>query len=419
MPFMDKTCGVTRLHMTDAKRDIFATVTDTLIRHGFMPIDDMPEDRSVGWVNFDDMLDAEWRVSPPQKGAYIAFSMRVDSRRIPPAVLKKELEKALRVEKERNQETGKKYISRERKHEIREQVRLRLKSRIVPTPKVIDVIVDEQHATVYLTTTAPKEVELFLKLFHRSFDVHAAPQDCYTLAAAAFPEKAEYIDTLEDVTFGAGEGNSLTGADAILGRDFLTFVWFFSEDESGEYRTAISGENFTFKILDSVTVTDTAGTKVSASIGTASGDDLSEAKLGIAKGKKVSAAKVRLDKETDAFSGKLDLSYAISGLRLPYTHIPVGVDDDPDAPFLERMHLLERVWEMLDTAFAQFLYARLSPEIWRTVVAKINLWLRKSVAADNRDIAIQSQGHTEHIYRKWFESRAGLSLGQQKPRAEQ
>ena len=156
--------------------------------------------------------------------------------------------------------------------------------------------------------------------------------------------------------------------------------------------------------MGSVTVANAIGTKVSASIGWNAEDNLSEAKLGIAKGKKISAAKLRLVKDPEVWSCKLDQAFTVSGLRLPFVEAP-SADDDPDAVFLERVYLMERFWDMLDTAFVQFLYARLNPELWKTVVAKINLWLRSCVAKDNKNIAIQSQGHTEHIYKTWINQR--------------
>ena len=194
MPFMDRTCDITRLHMPALMQNQFEYATQILAQYGFSPIDESPEDKAVGWVNFDDMFDSSWRVSPPQKGAYLAFSIRMDVRRIPPAVLKKEFKKALQKEEAANLESGKKFISRARKKELREIVSLRLKSNMVPTPKVIDVVVDEGRATVYITTTVPKEVETFQELFLRSFGIQADTIDCYLAAVAAFPEKVEIIN---------------------------------------------------------------------------------------------------------------------------------------------------------------------------------------------------------------------------------
>ena len=49
----------------------------------------------------------QWRSAPPEKGAYLAFALRLDTRRIPPAVLKKYVTIALR-EEGRIKEQGKK-----------------------------------------------------------------------------------------------------------------------------------------------------------------------------------------------------------------------------------------------------------------------------------------------------------------------
>ena len=408
MPFMDRTCNITRIQMLDATdKNTFANVRDTLSRYAFRSIDDFPEDKSVGWVNIDDMLDTEWRVSPPQKGGYLTFAMRMDMRRIQPAVLKKELRKAIQKEEEENQKTGKKFISRQRKLELREQVSLRLKSRMVPTPKIIDVIVDDDQPLIYITTTTPKEVETFCELFTRSFGISVAPLDFFGVAYIAFAEKRHELDVLEDTPFGAGAANSSIMPGIILGRDFLSFLWFFSEKEGGAFTNA-EGHGFSLDVLDSVAVTDATGTKISASIGHVWGDNFSEAKLGIAKGKKVCAAKLRLDAEPDVFTCKMDQTGALTSLRLPFVQTPEE-GDDPDAVFLERMYLLDKFWKMLDTAYIQFLFARLDADYWKTAVARINLWLRGCIADDNLNITIQSQEHTEHIWRQWFDMRLQAS----------
>lgn len=81
----------------------------------------------------------QWRSAPPEKGAYLAFALRLDTRRIPPAVLKKYVTIALREEEGRIKEQGKKFIARDRKNELRDQVKLRLMGRFLPIPAVFDV----------------------------------------------------------------------------------------------------------------------------------------------------------------------------------------------------------------------------------------------------------------------------------------
>ena len=123
MGFTKSSCSFSRYVITeDVPASLWGEILDRLRQFAFRDIDETSEERSWGWVTFEDMLDAEWRDVPPQKGAFMAFALRLDTRRIPPAVLKKHVALALRVEEARNREQGKKYISRERKKEVREQV---------------------------------------------------------------------------------------------------------------------------------------------------------------------------------------------------------------------------------------------------------------------------------------------------------
>ena len=95
--------------------ELLTQIPDKLRQFAFRDIDDLPEMQAYGWVCFEDMLDTEWRTAPPQKGNYVTFSLRLDTRRIPPAIIKKQLSLALKAEKEKMQAQGKKFISRERK----------------------------------------------------------------------------------------------------------------------------------------------------------------------------------------------------------------------------------------------------------------------------------------------------------------
>ena len=95
--------------------ELLTQIPEKLRQFAFRGIDDLPEMQAYGWVCFEDMLDTEWRTAPPQKGNYFTFSLRLDTRRIPPAIIKKQLSLALKAEKEKIQAQGKKFISRERK----------------------------------------------------------------------------------------------------------------------------------------------------------------------------------------------------------------------------------------------------------------------------------------------------------------
>ncbi len=203
MAFLNSSCSFTRFHITDpVPADLWAQIADRLKQHSFKDIDDTSEERSWGWVSFEDMLDVTWREAPPQKGAYIAFSLRLDTRRIPPAVLKKHTAIALRAEEARNRELGKKYISRERKKELREQVSLKLMQRCLPVPAEFNVAWNTADNIVFFASTQPKMLELFQTHFTQTFDLHLEPLTPYGLAAKMLGEKGlAKLDNLEATRF--------------------------------------------------------------------------------------------------------------------------------------------------------------------------------------------------------------------------
>ena len=109
MSFLKSSTSFTRFRIVDEiPADLWAAVPEKLRQFAFQDIDEIPEERSFGWVNFDDMLDTAWRLSPPEKAEYLVFSLRVDTRRIPPAVLRKHTRIALQEEEQRIREFGKK-----------------------------------------------------------------------------------------------------------------------------------------------------------------------------------------------------------------------------------------------------------------------------------------------------------------------
>ncbi|MBR3880201.1 MAG: recombination-associated protein RdgC [Mailhella sp.] len=203
MSFLKSSTSFTRFRILDEiPADLWASIPEKLRQFAFLDIDDIAEERSFGWANFDDMLDTEWKLSPPEKGDFLTFSLRLDTRRIPPAVIRKHVRLALRDEEECIKALGKKFIGRERKKEIQEQVKLRLMGRFLPIPAEFQVVWNTRTGRVYFASTQTKMIEMFLDLFTRTFDLRLEQLLPYSLALAMFGEEASAkLDAVQSTHF--------------------------------------------------------------------------------------------------------------------------------------------------------------------------------------------------------------------------
>lgn len=199
MGFLRSSCSFTRFRIIDEiPSDLWLQIPSKLKQFAFQDIDNTTQERAWGWTNFDDMLDTNWHVSPPEKGEYLTFGLRLETRRIPPAVLKKHITIALREEQIRNQNLGQKYINKNRKIELCEQVNLRLFKHFLPIPAIFDVVWSTTTNIVYLTSIQSKLIDLFMNFFTLTFDVHLEIQTPYNLAVSILDEQL-FIDKLDNI----------------------------------------------------------------------------------------------------------------------------------------------------------------------------------------------------------------------------
>lgn len=203
MSFLRPSISFTRFRLTEKPpQELWANLPGLLKQFAFQDIDNTADERAFGWVNFDDMLDNQWTVSGPEKGAYLTFSLRLDTRRISPAVLKKHTTIALRQEEARNKEEGRSFVSRARKKEIQEAVKARLMQRSLPIPAVFNVIWDTMQNTVTLASTHGKVIELFCEHFTGSFELSLEQLTPYTLATHMLGEEIGVkLDNLNPTVF--------------------------------------------------------------------------------------------------------------------------------------------------------------------------------------------------------------------------
>jgi len=203
MSFIGGSASFTRYRIIDEPpKSLWPEIPDRLKKFPFTDIDNLPEERAWGWVCFDNMIDTEWRTAPPEKAHYIAFSFRLDTRRVPPAVFKKHFTIALEEEERRNKQEGRKFVGKDRKRELRDLVKSKLMTRFLPIPATFDVAWNTEKNIVYFDCTRQKVCDMFLEHFTQTFDLHLEPLTPYFLALNILGTEAQHrIDAAEPTSF--------------------------------------------------------------------------------------------------------------------------------------------------------------------------------------------------------------------------
>jgi hypothetical protein len=205
MGFAQASSSFVRFRILDpVPQALWEQLSDRLRQFAFKDIDDTLDMSSAGWVNFDNMLDTDWSETPPQKADYILFSLRLDRRRIPAGVIAKHLTLALNAEKDQIRLQNKKFIPRERKKEIKEQVLLRLRGHFLPIPAIFDVLWLTRKNEIWFASTHENMIDLFLEEFLKTFELHLELMTPYNLATTVLPESSlPLLDHLEATRFAA------------------------------------------------------------------------------------------------------------------------------------------------------------------------------------------------------------------------
>ncbi|KAB1443587.1 hypothetical protein [Pseudodesulfovibrio senegalensis] len=162
--------------------------------------------------------------------------------------------------------------------------------------------------------------------------------------------------------------------NTLIGQDFLTWLWFKTESESPLFTNR---DNHTFHVNMEQRISVQGGEgegKETASVSSPRGE-LTEAKTGLRTGKKVQRAQLRFEMDQDEWFVQLKADdFSLSGFKTPKINTKDEEGDDPDAKFLEKIYLLEKCLDMLDTVFAVFLKVRLDKG-WDAEADKIKDWI--------------------------------------------
>lgn len=167
-----------------------------------------------------------------------------------------------------------------------------------------------------------------------------------------------------------------------IGQDFLTWLWFHIERSGGEIVTS-QNEVFGLSMEQRISVQGGEGESKDTAVCSGPRSELREARLGLMTGKKVNQARLKIEQDSEAWQMQLRAEdFAMSGLKTPKVETKLEEGDDPDAPFLEKMYLVERCLQVVDELFAKFLRLRLS-EDWAEEQKALRQWVQSDLPPAN------------------------------------
>ena len=294
-----------------------ALTFDKLKQFAFRPIDNLPEKKGWGFTNFDDMFDVGWTKSVPEKGQYFTFGFRIDSRTVPPSIIKKHYAEMEAEELERIKAGGKKFLSRERKKELRVLCKSRLLSRTEPRPAMYGVAVNIKTGLVYVACVSKTVLELLESYLKTAF--------------SSVPERI-FPDTLSTLA-------SEHPFEAFL-RDLYIESMMLSLN-AHKYHVAEQGK---------ATLAQENGPSVSVN------DAPDSARAGLESGLHIKSLKLRLSlmpEEEQVSTFTLHSDFSFTGLKTPRVKREKG-DSDPDTLFLLKINYIEEIVSVMHSLFRQF-----------------------------------------------------------------
>lgn len=165
-------------------------ITDRIISFSFQDIDDTYDEYSIGWVSILNMFDSEFKFASYAAGDYITLTLRVDERKVSPAILKKFVQKEEeRIKKERQIPK----ISRTQKVEIKERVRVGLMRKAIPVPSTFELCWNLSESTLLFFSTNQKMQAVLEDFFKESFGLLIRQQIPYTIAEHLLDEESQLL----------------------------------------------------------------------------------------------------------------------------------------------------------------------------------------------------------------------------------
>lgn len=284
-----------------------------------------------GWTSVDNLLDTKFEYANYAIGDYFVFSMRVDKKAIPASLLKV---RCLEEERKVKAGSGRKFLPRQTREDLKEKVRLELSAIIPPVPSFFEACWSLSGKTVYFCSLSPSAIGEFKDLFKRSFNLELDQSFPWHNAA---PDSGSQV---------------MDSAEPSPGRDFLNWLWFKSEERNG--KISLAGGDAEVIFLKRMVLESGQGDYSESVVCQGLNAELEEGREALRKGKKIREARIRLAEGENSweFTLKAD-QFLFQSMRMPRV-LEMEEESDRDGRLLERIALMEMAAGTIDELFGKY-----------------------------------------------------------------
>ncbi|MDI9570633.1 MAG: recombination-associated protein RdgC [Pseudomonadota bacterium] len=355
------TLTFTRLRLVDPlPADFSAIFADRIGACAFRDFFPENEEKSVGWTALQDILDNDFKYANHTLGDYRVFSLRIDRKKVPGPLLRLRI---LEAERRLREARGGRKLSREEREGLHGAVHQELLARTLPLPSLFDCCWNLAAGTIWFSGHGEKALQEFQDFFRETF---AMGLTLYTPWEDAAPTATSDDDPA---------ALFLTQAP---GREFLTWLWFKSEERNG--RIDMGGdEEVVLLFVRRLVLESGKGDYTESVVCQGRHASLLEGKEALRQGKKIRAARLSLELDTAEweFTFKADL-FQYQAMKVPAPTEEFGDNEEMAAEgrLLERIFLVEKAVAVMDRLFAAFQALRLSGA-WEAESARMEGWINR------------------------------------------
>ncbi len=388
MGFLAASASVCYFQVTGSldPQEKYQELQEKLVAEGFRSIEQSTDELSTGWVQLDDYDCSDFNSQYScWRDHYLCFSLRQDRRRIPAALLKRQVIQLCEQFLEGKSTLS--YVPKGEKEQIREQARSLLLARTLPTPSFYDVIWDTKSQLLRFCSLGQNTIDTFQGLFHQTFP-GLRLQLFHPLARATAILPEQLREPLQQANRAQTESIlEQIEANRWLGVDFLQWLLYRTLNSDSRYQVTTSGpllekQPFTAFLDNRLVLVGGGHEGVQKIIVAGPQDHYLEVKAALRQGKQLEEATIHFQQNEDD-GWKLTLKgekFQFGSYRTPMIRPEKDPNDDPqaeaEAAFFTKIASVEEGEQMFDSLLQTFLELRLG-EHWPKEQAAIVHWLKE------------------------------------------